>query len=444
MIKDIKKKKHIFLIIMCFLGISLNVNAQLMKKLKEKAVQTAEDKLIRKTGESTEKVMDNAEDKVLGTKSDKPSKSTTPKNKEHNDEGDRIMDDSQPIDAKTKSPEPSFKTYSKFDFVPGENTILYEDFASDVVGDFPARWNTNVSGEIVTVNSAQGKWFKLKEGGGFIPDGISNLPDNFTVEFDVILKHNEAMNPGGFYFDITDGQSRNQLSDLYPGSSGVRLYIDPRVYRAMNFSDGDYGKISPTAENSIIFQNQGTPVRISIWRQKQRIRLYVNEAKLFDLPRVLPENTMVNLLRFSTWDTGLDPEEDALISNLRVAVGAPDMRSKLVTEGSLVTQGILFDVNSDKIKPESAGTLKGIADILNENSDVKVKIIGHTDSDGDDEANLILSKKRSASVKNALNVEYGIAASRMETDGMGENKPIANNNTAEGKANNRRVEFVKQ
>jgi outer membrane protein OmpA-like peptidoglycan-associated protein len=126
-----------------------------------------------------------------------------------------------------------------------------------------------------------------------------------------------------------------------------------------------------------------------------------------------------------------------------VAVGAPDMRNKLITEGKLVTYGIYFDSGSDKIKPESAGTMKEIATVLNENSAVKIKIIGHTDSDGDDAKNLDLSKRRSISVKNALSSEYGIEALRIETDGKGESQPIAANSTSEGKAQNRRVELIK-
>jgi outer membrane protein OmpA-like peptidoglycan-associated protein len=421
---------------MCFWGISQQANAQLLKRIKDKAVQTAEDKLIRKTGETTEKAMDKAEDGI------KSNNKGTASAIESNEDESSSNNKKAPAEKNNKN-EPIFQANSKFDFVPGETTIFYEDFAPDAVGDFPARWNTNVSGEVVTVNTAPGKWFKLKEGGGFIPDGVSQLPDNFTVEFDVILKHNDEMNPGGFYLDITDGQAQNKLDDLYPGKSGVRLYIDPRVYRVMNFNEGDFGKISSNVDNDVIYKNQGQSVRVSVWRQKQRIRLYVNEAKLFDLPRVLPENTSINMIRFSTWDTGLDPQEDALVSNFRVAIGDPDMRSKLITEGKLVTQGILFDVNSDKIKPESAGTLKSIADVLKENANVKVQIIGHTDSDGDDAANLALSKKRSASVKNALSTAYGIDSSRMETDGLGESKPIAENTTSEGKAKNRRVEFVK-
>ena len=101
------------------------------------------------------------------------------------------------------------------------------------------------------------------------------------------------------------------------------------------------------------------------------------------------------------------------------------MRSKLMTEGKLVTQGILFDVNSDKIKSESFGTLKEISQVLKDNPAVKVKITGHTDSDGDDKSNLDLSKRRSASVKNSLNKDFGIDASRMETDGKGEGEPAA-------------------
>ena len=81
------------------------------------------------------------------------------------------------------------------------------------------------------------------------------------------------------------------------------------------------------------------------------------------------------------------------IGNLRLAVGAPDTRNKLLTQNKWVTHGILFDVNSDKIKPESYGSMKEIANVLKENTDLKVKIVGHTDADGNDASNLDLSKQ---------------------------------------------------
>ncbi|HUR11926.1 MAG TPA: OmpA family protein, partial [Flavitalea sp.] len=126
-----------------------------------------------------------------------------------------------------------------------------------------------------------------------------------------------------------------------------------------------------------------------------------------------------------------------------IAAASPDTRSKLITEGKWSTSGILFDVNSDKIKETSYGVLKNIASVFNENPDVKVKIIGHTDNDGDDAKNLDLSKRRAAAVKQALTTEFSISADRMQTDGQGESKPVADNSKPEGKAQNRRVEFVK-
>jgi len=100
-------------------------------------------------------------------------------------------------------------------------------------------------------------------------------------------------------------------------------------------------------------------------------------------------------------------------------------------------------VNSDKIKQQSYGVIKDIASVLKDNSSDNVKIIGHTDSDGNAGDNLSLSKRRAEAVKAELVKDFGIDPSRIQTDGKGASEPIASNTTAEGKANNRRVEFVK-
>jgi outer membrane protein OmpA-like peptidoglycan-associated protein len=132
------------------------------------------------------------------------------------------------------------------------------------------------------------------------------------------------------------------------------------------------------------------------------------------------------------------------VSNIKITTASPDTRNKLLTEGKLVTYGIYFDVNKDVVKPESYGTLNDIAKILNEVPDVKVKIVGHTDSDGDDAMNLDLSKRRAASVKAELAKSFGVNADRLFTDGMGESQPVAPNDKPVNKALNRRVEFIKQ
>lgn len=339
-----------------------------------------------------------------------------------------------------------FKSYSKFDFVAGEQVIYFEDFSQDAVGDFPDKWNTNASGEIVTLGSIQGKWLKLNEGNYKPMIKTSGFPDNFTIEFDAIFKSPVPIEVGSsfqlFTLDIYPADDEQILAANTDGTgSGARWSLQAgSEFRAINWKDGEPG-MNNSQSKELFSSRNGKPFHVAIWIQKQRGRLYIDETKVFDLPMFLPAGVKYNSISFGSgfYNDG----EQNFISNIRVAVGAPDMRNKLLTEGKLVTHGILFDINSDKIKSESYGTLKEIAQVLKDNAAVKVKIVGHTDSDGDDKTNLDLSKRRGASVKNSLSKDFGIDASRMESDGKGESEAASPNTTSEGKANNRRVEFVK-
>jgi outer membrane protein OmpA-like peptidoglycan-associated protein len=179
--------------------------------------------------------------------------------------------------------------------------------------------------------------------------------------------------------------------------------------------------------------------RVSVWVQGSRIRLYALGAKVFDVQNGIFKDYKYQQIRFNSANSDVE----FLISNLRIAAATEDQRSKFLIDGKLISYGILFDVNSDKVKPESYGAIKEMADILKENPAIIVKVVGHTDSDGDDSKNLQLSKNRAASVKNELVNTFGIDASRIETDGKGETEPVEPNTTPMGKSKNRRVEFIK-
>src|SRR5688572_29812402 len=77
-----------------------------------------------------------------------------------------------------QSAAPAFQAYSRFDFLPGEKIIALEDFAQESLGDFPAKWNTNASGEVVTIANRPGRWLKLTGGGVFVPEFVTVLPDD--------------------------------------------------------------------------------------------------------------------------------------------------------------------------------------------------------------------------------------------------------------------------
>ena len=241
----------------------------------------------------------------------------------------------------------------------------------------------------------------------------------------------------GLDFFLLSGDLNNPANGSQPGTAGFNFRPDYDNVFWRNWSEarewqGDDGGVSATLKSSEKY-------RFAIWVQKQRVRIYVNENKILDVPKGLQANYKYNIFRIETYTD----ESTPLISNFRIAAGLPDMRNKLIAEGKLISYGITFDVNSDKIKSESFATIKEIAQVLKDNPTVKIKVVGHTDSNGDDKSNLDLSQRRALSVKNSLVNDFSIDETRIQTDGKGESEPIAKNDSGINKAKNRRVEFIK-
>lgn len=338
----------------------------------------------------------------------------------------------------------SLKTYSKYDFVAGDKIIAYDDFSQNEIGDFPGKWNTNASGEVMTVERKAGKWLNVSKEGYYIPLSVKTLPDNFTLEYDVVFlpaASYSGPNTAGFGFQLAHVDFKKD--NFIYHTAYAQFLVSP--YRGYF----EYESYKPDGEKVLNNETQIAGLdrqhiqnyHVAVWRQKGRVRVYLNESKVCDLPTVLPSTESYNAVRFKTEQN--NDGSNWLITNVKVASGAPDMRNKLISEGKLSTTGILFDVNAATINAASYGTLKQISQVLQENPDLKVKIVGHTDSDGDNAANLSLSQKRADAVKTTFSREFGIDASRMQSEGKGSTQPVSPNTTSEGKASNRRVEFIK-
>lgn len=119
------------------------------------------------------------------------------------------------------------------------------------------------------------------------------------------------------------------------------------------------------------------------------------------------------------------------------------LKRKLLDEKRARVYGIRFDLDSDVIRPESKPVLEEVLDFLKSEPGWKLTIEGHTDATGSDAHNLALSRKRAESVAAYLTAG-GVEAVRLKTEGFGESKPVADNSTELGRAQNRRVELVRE
>ncbi len=313
----------------------------------------------------------------------------------------------------------NLKAYNNYDFKAGDNIIFEDHFADDQDGEFPAHWN--LEGGQAVVNKVNGEPAFLLTDGNYVfvsprMKTPSYLTDPFTLEFD-------------FY----------QAGAAY--SPVVRLYDAEGGSRDVNFGHEVHtGGFAHDAAGSEVGSDEdyfGKWHHAAMIYKGDQLKAYLDNTRAVVVPHC--DFTPV---KFVICGIG---QQDAPITfrNVRLAAGGSSNNiGKLLTDGKFVTHGITFDVGKATIKPESMGVLNDVATFLKSNSSMKFEIDGHTDSDGSASSNMTLSQQRADAVKSQLGA-MGIDASRLTTKGFGASKPMAGNDTPEGKANNRRVEFIK-
>ncbi len=422
---------------------------QILKKLKKKAEKAAERTVERRvekeTAEKTDQVLDSIlepgkKGEVARDKDGNPiPQMDMPGQGDNNGQGEPNIKSSPGA----KGGPEAMRVYSKFDYVPGDKMLFFEDFQNDFIGDFPSKWNTNGSGEVVTMNDSDEKWLELISGYNiyFIPD-VPKLPEEYTIEFDVMAVglSKRTSSTATLRVDLSDDSSFKEGANFVHAQIPFCQYSPIGITMAnhVNNKREMYSTVRADLRDEVLNRPH-----ISIAVNKQRFRLWVNEEKHIDIPRIVPAGAVINTLKFHM-NNFKDGEERIFITNLKVAEGGLDLRRTLLAEGKVSTNGILFEVGSANIQPQSMGIIRQISQVLQQEQAMNLKIVGHTDADGSDDNNLKLSKNRAEAVKEALVSVYGISEDRLISEGKGESEPVGDNTTPDGKAQNRRVEFIKQ
>jgi flagellar motor protein MotB len=434
------KHSVVFTVVIAFLFlISPEAKPQKVKvNVKEKVVEETDNRANHKTDE----VIDAGFDKIvegIGNIFKKKEKKAGNNPSERETEGEESQNagtasaKNRP-EAKGSGQQQITLKWNRYDFVPGEKIIFEDNQEGEENGEFPSRWDLAGGGNVENASFGDQNVIYFKEAESciipFFKEPVKdNLPDLFTVEFDCWFEPDEYCH---YYVDFWDHKNQSESA----------IDIDPLIINANHAGINDMGEgfYPGYEEKGEITSGYWRHVAISF--NTRALKVYLDDARVVNIPNlgVNPEGLTICCDPMNTVGTqGIN----RFIKNIRIAEGAVKLYDKLMQDGRIVASGIRFDVNKATIRPESMGIINAICALLKDHPEINLSVEGHTDSDGDDSFNQELSERRAQAVADQM-LMMGIEGSRLSSVGWGESKPAGPNNTSEGKAANRRVEFVKK
>ena len=312
--------------------------------------------------------------------------------------------------------------WAKYDFVPGDRVIFEDNLEGEENGEFPSRWDLK-EGVVEVAEFGGDNVIMFRDGAPSIVPYFKEakedyLPDVFTIEFDLYCDRAD------FVIHLYD--RKNQKS----GSPTGYTYLEIDSERM------DFGQSYSAYPDAKSLPDRRW-MHVSIAYTNGKLKAYMDETRLINIPRIDFDPKGITLYTYHAKNDRL-----FYVKNVRIAEGGVKYYDRVMEDGKIVANGIRFDTGKSTLKPESMGVINEIYDMMAEHPDLKFSVEGHTDNVGDDASNMTLSADRAETVKNTL-VDMGISRDRLSSKGLGESMPVDDNNVPEGRANNRRVEFVK-
>jgi len=315
-------------------------------------------------------------------------------------------------------------------FVPGDKVVFQEDFSGCPVGELPASFD-KLDGMGECVRFGDSIYFASIKDHARLIKSLDLGEDEFSIEYDLFFLKGECAESEVL---LWDGDKPGEGATLVrftvgPGCTGDAVYSTlegvGRVFKS------DYKSLKKL-------------IHVALQVRRKQLRIYINGKRVAMKP-------FKGHVKSVGWV--LHGEYSELLTNIRIGkYSSPEEKPKpellgikvqKTESGTTLTvpEKVLFDFNEFFLNPEAKKALHVVAEILRENPDKKVLVVGYTDNVGSDEYNMLLSLQRAQSVADFLIYVEGIDRHRIKIEGRGKENPIADNSTPEGRAQNRRVEI---
>ncbi|MFQ5528926.1 MAG: OmpA family protein [Gemmatimonadota bacterium] len=329
-----------------------------------------------------------------------------------------VMDDDQPADAQAPGEEPGQGVWRNYDFVPGTDVWFALDLSNERIGRFPASQLEFGSGNAQVVELDGEYVLEFAANTTFYVNLPDQLPEDYSIEF---MARTGAPNMATSVF--VDPVSKEGIPYQRYENQYLRVYRLGGVYfqgYTVSSTDGHW----EIAEEFV-------PIKFQV--DGDYAIMYMGDDRVSNVPnaKFVGSNTI-------EFQVTANSRLRSYLKDIVIAVGLDDLYGTISGGEPWTTRGILFDVDSDVLRPESTPVLDQIRRTMTQHGDLSIVIEGHTDSTGDDAHNQDLSERRAQSVVRWLEGQ-GIDASRMTAAGKGETEPVADNATLEGRQENRRV-----
>lgn len=441
------KLGRILTILLLMLAFSVSADAQgFIKNLGKKAVEKVKQKIENKVERETDEAMDDVLD---GKKSDKKSK------------GNRDVDyENEELAA--EGPVDFTQIQAKSDFKRGGTVFFNDDFAGEQMGEFPSKWDLLGGSEVEVVSIKGRKAVKIEESKiKPLMKEIKYLPEEFTIELDVLSQpakegsgwdatldfrfygdNNEGANDDDRAFNLRTSVETSSASNSGGGYKGINWDWSSWNPNG-NQIDGDVKDVEIA---KVFKKNDWNHIAFSF--NKRAFKVYLNYYRIVNIPNQKQP-------RWWWMEGSSDSKKGVYITNVVIAKGAVELYDRNTTDyssavekaiaetGKFVTNNILFDTGKATLKQESMIEIMKVADYMKKNPTARFEVQGHTDNQGSDKINDPLSQQRAEAIVKALE-GLGVDGFNLKAVGKGSHEPVADNATEAGRAQNRRVEFIKK